>query len=313
MLHPCWPSKYCIIVAHPLLLTIWTQVWREAKWTYYCFQKWHLLASYILVLITETLLIHQIGYVFKDREEIAPFAEDAQQGDTVCWAKQQGKSAYVSHSHYLTRRLATRLSAFVIVGYPEKSFNTSTQKYEFYNSACIVDRHGQLVHTYRKNYLYETDLSWSEWSTDGFVTLTLDGIGRVGIGICMDLNEDTRIGNFFEIPFATYQRRAKPDLILLLMNWLKSPRSDEMIRHSVVKRYRHQVLTTTPKQHVDWCTLDYWISRLSPLWHGDRRVNVAICNRIGVERGKYSIISIDDILININRYLLCWHKYRLNI
>jgi predicted amidohydrolase len=74
--------------------------------------------------------------------------------------------------------LARRLRCFVIVGYPER-VDIPDGPSLYYNSACILDRCGQLIHTYRKAYLFTTDLNWASWSDKGFTTVLFDGIGEV--------------------------------------------------------------------------------------------------------------------------------------
>ncbi|KAI8984682.1 hypothetical protein BDF20DRAFT_816461 [Mycotypha africana] len=56
------------------------------------------------------------GYVFKSKEEIMPFLEDAENGPSALWAKHQAK----------------RLKSYVCVGYPQKKDDT-----HFYNSMCF--------------------------------------------------------------------------------------------------------------------------------------------------------------------------------
>ncbi|RKP05846.1 carbon-nitrogen hydrolase, partial [Thamnocephalis sphaerospora] len=208
-----------------------------------------------------------IGYMFSDREDVAPYAEDAHDGDTVRWASEQ----------------ARRLHAYVIVGYPERVRGENGEADCFYNSACVVNRAGHLVHTYRKAYLFETDLTWASWSSDGFSVLDLDGIGRVGIGICMDLNHDMRADNFSDLAFAAYHKAAEVDLVLILMNWLVSPEqcdssSDDISSNGDSSIHDH-------KQHPDWRNVYYWVRRLNPLLEAsdNRKVDVVACNRTGVE------------------------------
>ncbi|KAI8049246.1 carbon-nitrogen hydrolase [Syncephalis plumigaleata] len=184
-------------------------------------------------------------------------------GPSVQWAQQQ----------------ARRLHCFVIVGYPER-VNMPDGSPIYYNSACIVDRQGQLVHTYRKAYLYTTDLNWACWSDTGFTTVLLDGIGEVGIGICMDLNSDLRADNFYDMPFGCYMQEKQVKLVLVLMNWISS---------------NPQLYTSKDEPALD--QIYYWCTRLSPLMQPvssshdndtiesnatSHKIHVITCNRTAI-------------------------------
>ena len=60
----------------------------------------------------------------------------------------------------------------MIVGYPQKEGN------KYYNSLCCVDPQGNLIKTYQKCFLFETD---EQWATEGsgFVSMEMDGLGKV--------------------------------------------------------------------------------------------------------------------------------------
>lgn len=47
-----------------------------------------------------------------------------------------------------------------------------------YNSACFVDRDGNLITTYQKSFLYDTDERWAD-EGPGFKCLEVDGLGKV--------------------------------------------------------------------------------------------------------------------------------------
>ncbi|KAK4514275.1 uncharacterized protein ATC70_001866 [Mucor velutinosus] len=181
------------------------------------------------------------GYVFKSLQEISPFLEDCETGPSVMWAKKQ----------------AMRLECYVIVGYPQKTDQCN------YNSICCVDPKGRLLHTYQKAFLYETDENWAE-EGPGFVSTHIEGLGKVGFGICMDINPYKFKSDFYACEFANYHVQEKTDIILCSMAWLKS-RDDPVSS-----------------------TVRYWATRLLPLYHkaepGKHTIFVA-CNRIGSERG----------------------------
>ncbi|CEG84521.1 hypothetical protein RMATCC62417_18312 [Rhizopus microsporus] len=181
------------------------------------------------------------GYVFNSVEEIMPYLEDAETGPTVNWARKQ----------------AQRLECYVIVGYPQKEGN------RYYNSLCCVDPQGKLVKTYQKSFLFETD---EQWATEGpgFVSMEIDGLGKVGFGICMDINPYQLKADFHDHEFANYHLKHDTDIIFCCMAWLKNSGDErDMIK--------------------------YWAFRLLPL-HSDsaneRHTYFIACNRTGVERGK---------------------------
>lgn len=87
------------------------------------------------------------GYNFPSLEAIKPFLEPAGKGRSAEWA----------------RDTAQRLNCKVCIGYPEIEISgeneTETEKY--YNSLLVVDEHGEVLHNYRKCFLYFTDDTWA--------------------------------------------------------------------------------------------------------------------------------------------------------
>nr|CAG8541159.1 7576_t:CDS:10 [Entrophospora candida] len=86
--------------------------------------------------------------------------KDAETGTTVQWASFQ----------------VTRLQAFVMIGYPQ---------------IVKADRSDELITTYQKTHLYETDENWAE-EGPGFKSIHIPILGKlllkVGLAICMDLS-----------------------------------------------------------------------------------------------------------------------------
>jgi len=139
--------------------------------------------------------------------------------------------------------------------------------------------------------LTQLAVSDRERTGSGFVSFELPPpLGVVTLGICMDLNAQppaiwTTLKGPYEI--ADYCILRKTNLLVMLNAWLDS-REDVEESH-------------------DWRTLNYWASRLRPLWEkedsGDCPENgdseqplqvlehtpetmVVICNRCGQENGK---------------------------
>lgn len=117
-----------------------------------------------------------IGYNFRSLQEITPFLEPSGSGITSLWARTQ----------------ALKHDCTVIVGYPEKVdlVDRWPANPEYYNSAIVVSYEGDTVANYRKTHLYYTDETWALENPKGFFGKPLPGLGRVSIGICMDLKYD---------------------------------------------------------------------------------------------------------------------------
>ncbi|CAG8481209.1 2673_t:CDS:2 [Paraglomus occultum] len=150
------------------------------------------------------------GYSFKSKDHIKPYLEDAETGTTVRWAKQQ----------------AARLNAYVMVGYPQ-IVKGNPDKY--YNSACFVAPSTEVLATYQKHFLYETDEKWAE-EGPGFMSIDVPGLGKVGLGICMDINPYRFEAPFTDFEFANFHREQQSSIILCSMAWLV--KKDEEVSES---------------------------------------------------------------------------------
>ncbi|KAI8388369.1 carbon-nitrogen hydrolase [Radiomyces spectabilis] len=198
------------------------------------------------------------GYVFKTLEEIAPYLEDPEHGPSVTWAKRQ----------------AIRLKCYVIVGYPETVTDASGSNVN-YNSLCCVDPTGNLVKTYRKAFLFETDEGWAE-EGPGFSVMDIDEFGKVGFGICMDVNPYQFKSDFRAFEFANYHVEQKTDVIFCCMSWLQSSTDKDI---PVKETERTSVLKI----------INYWAMRLLPIYEHNqsnpRHTYFVAANRTGSERG----------------------------
>lgn len=179
------------------------------------------------------------GYVFKSRSEIEPFLEDPSDpgSPTVAFAIQT----------------ARMLRAYVACGFPEKHGKQA------FNSQLVVSPRGDIAHVYRKHFLYETDETWAA-EGPAFEAYELPGVGKVGSGICMDLNPYRFQTPFEAFEFGNAMRKAHPGVLLLSMNWIA-----------------HET------DHLKEELLAYWKLRLYPL-RGQPCIAV-IANRSGTERG----------------------------
>ncbi|RIA95910.1 carbon-nitrogen hydrolase [Glomus cerebriforme] len=207
------------------------------------------------------------GYVFKDKDHIKPFLEDSETGTSVQWAKAQ----------------AVRLCAFVVVGYPQ-IVKGNPDKY--YNSLCFVNPHGELIETYQKTHLYETDESWAE-EGPGFKSINVPNLGKIGLGICMDINPYQFKASFTEYEFARFHVQQQTEIILCSMAWLKSSLNESQ---------------SLSNDEPSYSTISYWCDRLLPYFTDSEKYSIVFptgsqnprpkrnvlfvaCNRTGTENG----------------------------
>ncbi|CAO3646268.1 unnamed protein product [Cunninghamella echinulata] len=167
--------------------------------------------------------------------------------------------------------IAIELNCYIAVGYPEKH-QTKDHQVKYYNSMCFVNRQGELIKTYRKTFLYETDENWAE-EGESFDTMMIPEFGKIGFAICMDINPYQFKTDFKEFEFANYHKNEKTDIILGSMAWLKSKQEEDGDDDG------NSVMST----------INYWALRLSPLIKESvstgRNILFVACNRIGTERG----------------------------
>ncbi|KAF9046113.1 carbon-nitrogen hydrolase [Panaeolus papilionaceus] len=238
------------------------------------------------------------GYVFENTSAISPHLEYPKTGPTSQFCAE----------------LARSLGCYVTAGYPEKLSEEEIRELELEaaskpvddtkqanasngqapreqigaNSAVFYNPQGELLHNYRKTNLFVTDLSWAKAGT-GFKTFSLPPpIGTVTLGICNDLNPQTSLWSVLSGPFelSAHALEQKTNVFILLNAWLDS-KKDEDVEH-------------------DWSTLNYWASRMRPLWSNgveledmeednpqeplnpedDPEMIVVVCNRTGEENGK---------------------------
>lgn len=126
------------------------------------------------------------GYIFSSPDAIRPLAEE-RDGATF----------------QLFSGLAQKLNTWMVYGFAEEHEGM------LYNSQNIIDTQGVLKATYRKVHLFDADLPWA---TPGDTYMTVKTpFGRIGTGICMDLNFDD---------FIDYHLEAGTDIICFSANWL---------------------------------------------------------------------------------------------
>mmetsp|Transcript_34299 Transcript_34299/g.134519 ORF Transcript_34299/g.134519 Transcript_34299/m.134519 type:complete len:275 (-) Transcript_34299:1772-2596(-) len=180
------------------------------------------------------------GYEFRSKQEVLPYCE-----------QQRGRTYNFCSS------ISKRLEACVVAGYPERCVGADGENV-LYNSMCIVDQHGDLVGTYRKRFLYETDKTWAEDGGEEFQSYEILGL-KVAFGICMDINpkEFDYANDTFAL--ASFCKKRDVDILLFSTNWILNDGEEENPGH----------------------LHGYWAWRLTPLI-GKRCLFVA-ANRTGVD------------------------------
>lgn len=215
------------------------------------------LESLDLLILPEMALT---GYTFASKQDIEPFIENTENFDS-------------SPSLRWARQAARRLSCTVAIGFPRRNGQG------LFNSLALLNPSGDLITVYDKHFLFETDESWAQEGS-GFSSLSVQGLGRVGVGICMDVNPCRFEAPFEAFEFAHFQAKENSELLILSMAWLRNP-SESASNHSL---------------------LDYWLTRLLPWIQQEQRVDsverrrtVAICNRTGA--GKHNNVSLNNRLL----------------
>jgi predicted amidohydrolase len=127
------------------------------------------------------------GYCFEDRDAVMAIAERA---DGRTW---QTFSA-----------IARESESWIVVGFPERDGDL------LFNSALVIDPHGETAFVYRKTLLFDADLHWATPGDSGYPLLECDG-ERFTVGICMDLNDDA---------FIAWLREVRPRVLAFPTNWI---------------------------------------------------------------------------------------------
>lgn len=212
------------------------------------------------------------GYNFQSLEEIKPFLEPTTSGISTQWAQQVAK-------HY---------NCHVTVGYAEVTIpdtnpeDSQTQ----YNSTVTVSPRGEILHNYRKSFLYYTDETWASEgpgsrshklsdtsSPDSpFYAGQLGDLGKVTMGICMDINPYKFVSPWSDYEFSSLALSSQSPIVCISMAWLCHLTPTELMQD--------------PSQP-DIATVAYWVERFQPLVDagGEKPIFVILANRCGMEKG----------------------------
>ncbi|KAL1839576.1 hypothetical protein VTJ49DRAFT_1397 [Mycothermus thermophilus] len=211
------------------------------------------------------------GYNFKSREHITPHVEPTASGTSSQWA----------------RTTARKYGCVVAVGYPETAGpqDSAVAESELYNSLIMVDSCGEMLAHYRKSFLYYTDETWAQ-EGQGFYGGEIPNLGKVAIGICMDINPYKFEAPWTAYEFASHVLRVQANLVILSTAWLTN---DE------------QTAFLARREMPDMSTLAYWAARLEPVIQAgsSEETIVIIANRSGTEdnatyAGTSAVLGIRD-------------------
>jgi predicted amidohydrolase len=128
------------------------------------------------------------GYIWPQKSDLLPFSEDP------CGETFRMFSEFCSDN-----------SCFLAYGFPE------LDRGHIYNSQNLVSDNGELLATYRKVNLFDTDLTWADPGDKGYLSLDTS-LGKIGLGICMDLNFDN---------FINFHIKSNTEWLLISTNWLE--------------------------------------------------------------------------------------------
>ncbi|CED82967.1 Carbon-nitrogen hydrolase [Phaffia rhodozyma] len=227
------------------------------------------------------------GYMFTSPESIEPFLEEPRIGPTALFC----------------RSLAKRIGAYVIAGYPERSSVPGTNGW---NSATVFSPSGDIVHNYRKSFLFDTDKFWAQ-EGDGFSFVDLpQPIGRLCLAICMDINPKDFLSPWDAYELSRYAQKHSVDTLVLTANWLDPPApTDPPPTGSELEDKEEEDEKDSP-DGPSFSTLNYWAHRLMPLHDPpppppgifleetserderevlQKEVVFVCCNRVGLEEG----------------------------
>ena len=216
------------------------------------------------------------GYNFRDAGDIAPYLEARESGASSLWARDTAKAR----------------GWYVTVGYPERAGEGrgggegQAREPVAYNSAVTYGPDGVCAAHYRKRFLYYTDETWAAPNpADAFFAGDVGALGRVGMGICMDINPRGFTAPWAAFEFARHVLESRTPVAAVCMAWLTQLSPPELAE-----------LPLQPDQG----SFGYWMERFAPLREpGAAPVVVACANRCGVEgaacyAGTSAVMSFRD-------------------
>jgi protein N-terminal amidase len=182
------------------------------------------------------------GYAFAKpmTHTLLPYLEPTTAGVTTEWAI----------------KTAIKLNCHVVAGYAERS-----EGEKLYNSAVFVSPQGEILANYRKHHLYYVDEEWALEGEDGFWTGDVPGLGRVALGICMDLNPYQFAAAFDKYEFATHCVEKEAEIVLVPMAWNISS-----LTADIEDELKEDDRPEAEKREFSAFTVEYWLSRVQPFF-----------------------------------------------
>lgn len=197
------------------------------------------------------------GYIFQNLEEIKPY---------ICYYDKGDQFNFITN-------LAKRLKCYCFMGFAEKTYDN-----KYYNSCFIIKPDGTSLPSYKKHFLYYDDERWClEGDKFGYMEITTKrGLNlKLGIGICMDINNYKFISPWEKMEFATHCIGKDVDIIIFPTNWTDETPND----------------LTEDNRYELW---NYWISRMKPFItrnklnkYKGKNVYFLAADRIGHEKNTY--------------------------
>lgn len=180
-----------------------------------------------------------------------------------------------------------------MVGYPEKELILTSngsgedggadregllRQQRNYNSTVTISPSGEILHHYRKSFLYYTDETWASEGagphtlphSPAQACLRLPDLGMVGFGICMDINPHKFTAPLTAYEFANRMLDETATLVVVSMAWLTRLLPEELEEGGA---------------EPDMETVAYWLERFRPLLQREEGegVTVVFANRCGSE------------------------------
>ncbi|KDN35892.1 carbon-nitrogen hydrolase [Tilletiaria anomala UBC 951] len=252
------------------------------------------------------------GYIFQDEKDIQDVLESVRASRDA--GEDETETCPTLH---LAQKLASSLQCYVLAGFPENAHHasprvaidrspisssslcippcdsrthdlipTDRKRTDLYNSAVLADRTGNLIHVFRKHFLFDDDKRWAEESP-GFEYVNLPDLGRLAVGICMDLNPYEFKAPFEAFELSRFAAQHRADILAVPMNWLLPTEEiePELQVSASANSHANPLLPSVS-------TINYWAWRCAPLCepNGEGAVGhqtvVIAANRCGKEKGK---------------------------
>nr|CAG4711088.1 unnamed protein product [Naegleria fowleri] len=230
------------------------------------------------------------GYLFENRKDVFPYCEEKGKGCCYefCLELARNYQCAVVCGYPEKERIVNDLTSGDSSSSDCMDDDAIGNHYKLFNSMYVISPDGSFVN-YRKHFLYCEDLKWAS-EGEGFKTIDFSLSDkkvkerlknnelhnqnsrsdrdqqnvRIGLGICMDINNGTNFStNFTNKEFGTFHKEQGTEVLLFIANWLASSEEPE------------NCLSTQ----------NYWLNRISPMLSESMPIPYFVCcNRTGKEK-----------------------------